>query len=147
MTARALAVRLMKALVALSFVSEAKTVDLSAPRVSGSHSWTPPYAPRSLADEWGGRVYRLILAMEQDLELYRRGEEAVRGPKAGRENRIKNNYRGRSSVEVAFVEGCSESLVRKVRTNAGLEPTTGEPKRHEARTAPGEAMLKEHKNR
>ena len=147
MTARALAVRLMKALVALSFVSEAKTVDLTAPRVSGSHSWIPPYAPVSLADEWGRRVYRLILAMEQDLDLYQRGEESVRGSKAGREKRIKTIYRGRSSVEVAFVEGCSESLVRKVRTNAGFEPTTGEPKKHDKRTAPGEAMLKEHRKR
>jgi hypothetical protein len=147
MTARAIAVRLMKALLALSLVSEGRTNDLSAPRVRGSHSWTEPTASPSLADEWGRRAYRLVLAMERDLELYRRGGDLVRGSRQGREQRIRSVYRGRPSVEVAFIEGCSESLVRKVRANAGLDATTGERKPHEANTAPAETMLDDYRNR
>lgn len=138
---------------------EGGAIDYGRDRVStgrgghGSHRGsTPPPRVHPLASEWAGFFRRALDLMELDLARLRGRAPRPEAPRQGRvasgvaarrKRRIIESelYRGRPAEFVAYVEGCSADLVRKVRGERGLDPY-GLPVKRDRLTAPPSEGLK-----
>lgn len=130
--------RLNKVLGGLLLLTEGATVDPTKDTISvgrGGHSThgergrRPGGSSRPLVVQWAERFEHMILAAERDLADAKHGTGRVEfsgtKPAAGLRKRI-HEYEGRDPVWIAFIEGCSVELVRKVRREADLNMVTGE---------------------
>lgn len=89
-------------------------------------SWSGNYG---LHDEWLRRIDRLAFVAEREVALARSGALTHARSREGLKERILTVHRGRDAVEVAFIEGTSESFVRKTRDQAGQRTADGRPKK------------------
>jgi hypothetical protein len=102
--------------------SEGATLDATKDRIkTGKTTSSRPTDYRPLSSEWAARAERLVVAVEKEAEEYSTGAELVPRKSASDLSRVMRSYEGREPVFVAYHEGCSVDLVRKVRTSLGMD--------------------------
>jgi hypothetical protein len=114
--------RLDRVLLQMSMFAEGASVDFQKDRiksVKATSSAPTDYQPFS--KEWEDRAERMVESMEAAAEAYSTGAEVVQRKSAADLRRVMHTYEGRDVVFVAYHEGCSADLVRKVRTAMGLD--------------------------
>jgi hypothetical protein len=114
--------RLDRTLLRMSMFAEGASVDFQKDRISsGKATASAPTDYQPLASEWEDRAERMVVSMEAEAEAYSTGAEIVQRKSASDLRRVIPSYEGRDIVFVAYHEGCSADLVRKVRTAMGLD--------------------------
>lgn len=118
--------RLDRALLRMSMFAEGATVDTTKDRISsGKTEASAPTDYQPLGSEWQERAKRLVESIEREAEAYATGAELVPRKSASDLRAVIRNYEGRDCVFVAYHEGCSVDLVRKVRASLGLDSHGG----------------------
>lgn len=130
--------RLNRALATLLLEQQASAIDYSRDHISmgegghGAHgivSGAPSGSSRPLVLQWSERFEKLIESCEADARALTvpggRREFLSSREIADRLRKRIGDYEGRDEVYVAYHEGCSVPLVRKVRREAGLRMTDG----------------------
>lgn len=109
--------RLSQLLIEMEMISEATTAHFTdAPRgISKPGSKPPRGQGESMLDEWLRIINALCEAGELNLEWHSHGKPNPTIDRVDRQRRILTAYEGRSAVFAAFVEGCSEDHVRRLR--------------------------------
>jgi hypothetical protein len=114
--------RLDRTLLRISLFAEGGSVDFQKDIIKGSKATTrEPTDYQPLTNEWEERALRMVESMEAAAEAYSKGSEVVRRKSTADLRDVIHTYEGRDLVFVAYHEGCSTDLVRKVRTTMGLD--------------------------
>lgn len=123
--------RIAQALAEMRTLSETPAVAYDRDRVTGGESETvgPAGSADTLADEWAGRLERMAEAIEHELALARNrfanphwsGAER----REDRDQRILTMYEGRGIGYAAFVEGCRQETIERVRRRNGRRAEDG----------------------